>query len=160
MMNQLREEAVWKRVMAAAAEAPDHCDLPGESELTASQVLELLEGTLADAVTYKTLAARAAKRVRQCLLQLAREEQVQYRKLEAVYYLMTGVRPCPARPGAPCVACLNEELRKRYRRETASAKIYDCLAAKAGSYAGVFRCLAAEETRHAAMLLRLLERCV
>ena len=146
--------------MAAAAEAPDSCDPPKAPELTAAQMLELLEGTLHDGITYKTLAARAPKGVRQCLLQLAKEEQVQYRKLEAVYYLMTGVRPCPAKPAAPCVACLNEELRKRYLRETASAKPYDCMATKAGPYAGVFHCLAAAETRHAGTLLHLLERCL
>ena len=159
-MNQLREEAVWKRVMAAAEEAPACCDRPRAPELTPCQVMELLEGELLDACTYRVLAGRVKKQARQCLLQLAKEEQRHYRKLEAVYYLMTGSRPCPDRPKAPCVACTNEELRKRYKLEVEAAKKYCCLAEKAGSFAGVFHCLHRDEQRHAAMILNLLEQCL
>ena len=159
-MNPLREEAVWKRVMAAAEEAPDCCDGVPLRSLTDRRVLELLEGELADACTYRVLAGRMKQQARQCLLQLAAEEQRHYRKLEAVYYLMTGARPCPDRPKAPCVACTNEELRQRYKLETEGARTYGCLAEQAGPFAEVFHCLAHDEARHAAMILRLLEQCL
>ncbi len=158
-MNCKREAEVWERVMAASAE----CEFPKgkpETGLTAQQVMELLQGELMDACTYQTLAMRVKKDLRRCLMQLAQEERRHYRKLEAVYYLMTGQRPCPDRPKAPCVACLNEELRKRYRDEVEGAKKYHCLAEKAGSFAAVFHCLGHEEERHSQTILELLQRCL
>ena len=162
-MNKIREEAVWKRVMAASEEMPDcGCNPTVKPDrcLSPCQIMELLEHELEDACTYRTLASRVKKDIRQILLQLARDEQCHYRRLEAVYYLMTGKRPCPDRPKAPCVACTNEELRKRYEAEVEGARHYHCLAEKAGSFAGVFHCLGRDEDRHARMILHLLERCL
>ena len=160
MMNQKREAEVWNRVMAASAEAPCCAPKKDPVKLTCQQVMELLEHELMDACTYKVLAMRVKKQVRQCLMQLAQEEMRHYRKLEAVYYLMTGKRPCPDRPKAPCVACTNEELRKRYEEEVEGAAVYHGLANCAGSFAPVFHCLGHEEERHAQMILKLLEKCL
>ena len=124
MMSQKREAEVWSRVMAASAEAPCSPYPKKHDGLSAGQLMELLEGELMDACTYQVLAGRVKKDIRRCLLQLAREERSHYRKLEAVYYLMTGQRPCPDRPRTPRVACTNEELRKRYQEEVEGAKHY------------------------------------
>ena len=161
MMNKHREAEVWRRVMAESADAPA-CEPEKQPDncLTPCQVMELLEDELMDACTYQVLANRTKKNVRQTLMQLAREEQMHYRKLEAVYYLMTGSRPCPDRPKTPRVACTNEELRKRYQAEIEGAQRYCCLAEKAGSFAPVFRCLSRDEERHAHMILCLLEKCL
>ena len=97
---------------------------------------------------------------RKHLLQLAREEQLHYRKLEAVYYLMTGNRPCPDRPKTPCIACTNEELRKRYQDEVKGAAHYHALAEKAGSFSSVLHCLGHDEARHSCAVLALLQRCL
>lgn len=161
MMSKSREAAVWQRVMALSAEAPE---LPVQCReddgLTQAQIMELLEHELADACTYRTLAQRAGGDLRRCLLQLAGEEQRHARKLEAVYYLMTGRKPCPDRPKSPCVACLNEELRRRYDAEIQGAAQYHKLADGAGSFAQTFHCLGLEEERHSRMILRLLEQCL
>lgn len=160
MMQKHREEAVWQRVMAASAEAPD-CRPPAKPDggLTPAQVMELLEGKLQDACTYRTLAGRMGREGR-CLQQLAREEQQHYKKLEAVYYLMTGARPCPDRPRTPCVACNNEVLRDRYREEVSGAERYHCMAEKAGSFAGLFHALGRAEEAHAKQILALLQHCL
>ena len=113
-----------------------------------------------DACTYQTLAMRVKKHARQRLMQLAQEERRHYRKLEAVYYLMTGQRPCPDRPRTPCMACTNEELRKRYREEVKGAEKYHALAEQAGSFASVLHCLGSEEERHSRMILELLQDCL
>ena len=160
MMNPKREAEVWSRVMAASAEAPCCTPKKESMSLTCRQVMELLERELMDACTYRTLAMRVKKPVRQTLLCLQREEMRHYRKLEAVYYLMTGKRPCPDRPKAPCVACTNEELRKRYEEEVEGAATYHKLAECAGSFASVFHCLGCEEERHAQTILHLLEKCL
>lgn len=163
MMSKSREEAVWKRVMALSAEMPE---LPvsrqskPDTGLTEAQVLELLMGELSDACTYQTLAQRTKGDMRRCLLRLSQEERQHSRKLEAVYYLMTGRRPCPDRPKAPCVACLNEELRRRYEDEVKGAARYHKLADQAGSFAQTFHCLGLDEERHSRMILHLLERCL
>ena len=158
MMSKQREEAVWRRVLAASEQVAS--EPPKQEDFTAEQVMTLLQAKLQDACTYGTLAARTKGDVRRCLLRLAGEERSHAGKLEAVYYLMTGSRPCCDRPKAPCVACTNEELRKRYKLEVEAAQKYKCLAEKAGSFAGVFHCLHRDEQRHAAMILNLLEQCL
>ena len=160
MINHQREAEVWERVMAASAQCPVPAKPAVPAELTAEQVMELLQQELMDACTYRVLAGRVRKELRRCLLQLAREEQLHYRKLEAVYYLMTGKRPCPDRPKAPCVACTNEELRKRYEEEVEGAAVYHGLTNCAGSFATVFHCLGHEEERHAQTILNLLQKCL
>ena len=166
MMSKSREEAVWQRVMAMSAEAPEprtaqRAQMAQSSQgLTEVQVMELLQGELADACTYQTLANRTRGEARRCLQQLAREERQHARKLETVYYVMTGRRPCPERPKSPCVACLNEELRKRYEEELAGAARYHKLADQAGSFAQTFHCLGLAEERHGGMILKLLEMCL
>lgn len=155
-MNSNREEAVWQRVLAASEEGS-----PRQSQtLTAAQVLELLEQTLLEQSTYRTLSARVGKGPRTLLRQLAREQAGQSRRLEAVYYLMTGTRPCPDRPKGPCVACTNEELRKAYDRAVEAAARCGGLAESAGSFAPVFRQLSRAASRRAGVLLRLLEQCL
>ncbi len=160
MMSQKREAEVWDRVMAASAEAPCCTKPKVQWGITSQQVMELLEHELEDACTYRTLAMRVKKPMRQTLLCLYREELNHYRKLEAVYYIMTGKRPCPDRPKAPCVACTNEELRKRYEEEVKNAEAYHCLAKSAGSFAPVFHCLGNNEEHHAHTVLNLLQKCL
>lgn len=172
MISKTREAEVWRRVMECSAEAPvpskphakckpeHHHESGKDSCLTPAQVMELLEQELMDACTYQTLAMRVKKDLRKILLQLVQEERRHYRKLEAVYYLMTGTRPCPDRPKAPCVACTNEALRARYHEEVEGAARLHKLAECAGSFAPVFHCLGCEEERHAQMILCLLQRCL
>ena len=159
MMSKTREEAVWKRVMELSAQAPEPRTEP-ENGLTQARVLELLCGELASACTYRTLAARAGGQVRKCLQQLAREELQHARHLETVYYLMTGRKPCPDRPKPPCVACLNEELRRRYEQEIAGAARYHGLAERAGSFSCLMHAMAREEEGHGRRILQLLELCL
>ncbi len=159
MTNQKREAQVWERVMAASAQAP--CCKPAEENmLTPEQVMELLLGEQMAACTYGVLAARVKGETRRCLMELMHREKAHYRKLEAIYYLMTGRRPCPDQPKAPCVSCTNEELRRVYADEVAAAAKYHCLAAKAGSFAPQFHELGHEEETHAAKILSLLEYCL
>lgn len=166
MMSKSREEAVWQRVMAMSAEAPVAeptrmgRQVQPAQELTGEQVLELLKGELNDACTYSALANRTRGEARRYLQQLARAEQQHSRKLETVYYLMTGHKPCPDRPKPPCVACLSEELRKCYEEEAKGAARYHKLADRAGSFAQIFHCLGLEEEHHGRMVLRLLEMCL
>lgn len=160
MMDHKREEAVWKRVMEVSEQAPACCKPKEHATLTAQQVMELLCGELADACTYEALAGRVRGSVRQKLLALSCSERAHYARLETVYYLMTGKKPCPDRPKYPCIACTNEELRTRYMEEIKGAEQYHALAEKAGSFAKVFHELGAEEERHACIVLEVLQQCL
>ena len=164
MMSKTREDAVWKRVMTMSAETPEPMARSGREAswegLRAVQVMELLVDERADACTYETLARRAQGTARRCLQQLAQEERRHSRKLETVYYLLTGERPCPDRPKAPCVACLNEELRRRYDAELTGCACYRKVAEHAGSFRCVFLELAAEEECHGRKIMDLLQQCL
>jgi len=160
MMDHKREQEVWQRVMAMSAEAP-RCDKAvSKQNLTAEQIMELLCGELANAATYEALACRVRGQVKQKLMVLAGQERQHAKKLAAIYYVMTGKKPCPDRPKCSCIACTNEELRERYIEETAGAEKYCCLAEKAGSFGDLFRELASDETRHAQTILNLLHQCL
>ena len=164
MMSRSREEAVWQRVMAVSGEAPA-CQMQPRTQqaaggLTQDHLMDLMHDELSDSCTYRALAGRSRGNVRRCLLQLAQEEQQHYRKLETIYFVMIGRRPCVDRPKVPCPTCLSEELRKRYEEELAGAARYDKLAQNAGSFASVLHCLHHAEERHAQVILELLQQCL
>ena len=160
MIDHKREEAVWKRVMEVSAQAPECCKAKERSDLTAEQVRELLYKELEDAATYEALACRVRADVRRKLLDLARQERCHYARLAAVYYLMSGKKPCFDKPKHPCIACTNEELRSRYACEVEGGETYHRLAQKAGSFANVFHELGAEEEHHAHRVLCILQQCL
>ena len=160
MVDHKREEAVWKRVMELSQQAPDCCKPKEHATLTAQQVMELLAAELQSACTYEALAGRVRGTARQKLLMLSYSERAHYARLETVYYLMTGKKPCPDRPKRPCIACTNEELRSRYMQEVKGAEQYCALAKKAGSFAHVFHELAAQEEDHAHTILLVLQQCL
>ena len=155
-MNQQQEEAVWRRVLATQ-EQP--C-AGSESSLTPMQVMEQLQRKQQAACMYGILARRVKKSARGCLLRLMQMEQQHSRRLEAVYYVMTGQRPCPDSPKLPCVACTNEELRNCYMAKIAAAPGLCQLAEQAGSFAPVFRCIHRDEQHQLRVLLNLLEHCL
>ncbi|MBP3634822.1 MAG: hypothetical protein J6J43_09655 [Oscillospiraceae bacterium] len=160
MVSKAREAEVWSRVMAASAQAPESCNPKPRSTLTSAQVMELLEQELCDKVTCEALACRTHGAARQKLMFLARQEGEHYKKLEAIYYLLTGEKPCPDRPKQPCIACLSEELRRRWQQETKSAHTYHCLAEKTGDFASEFHVLGSEEEKHAQLLVQILQTCL
>lgn len=160
MLDARKEQEVWKRVMEVSAQAPACCRPGPKQSITSEQVMELLCGELADAAVYEALSCRVRSQARQKLLMLAGQERQHFAKLEAVYYLMTGKKPCPDRPKCPCIACTNEELRERYIHEVEGAEKYRCLAEKAGSFAKVFKELACDEEHHAQTVLKILQSCL
>ena len=160
MMDQTREQEVWKRVMEVSAQAPACCKAPKHETVTAQQVMELLLAERDDSCTYRALADRVRTAARQKLVWLARQESEHYKKLETVYYLMTGKKPCPDRPKRPCIACVSEELRSRYHEEVKGAQTYHRLAEKAGSFDAVFHALGHEEEQHAQIILQVLQTCL
>ena len=89
-----------------------------------------------------------------------KEAQEIAKKLETVYYLMTGTKACPDRPKRPCIACTNEALRERYIHEGKGEESYKALAEKAGSFSKLLMELACDEEHHAQKLLGVLQTCL
>jgi len=156
MMNQKREAAVWERVMAASAQCPQPAKAQ-EPALSPQQVLELWQAEQHAAATYNALAMKTGGRTRQTLLQLSRMEQEHEKKLAAVYYLMTGVRPKAERPVVSCSGIMEEEVRKLFEAEAEAARCYYQLAEQKGSFGAAFHALGQEEQQHSSMLLALLQ---
>lgn len=160
MLDQKREQEVWQRVMDLSAQAPACCKLPKRETVTEAEIMKKLEGELEDAMIYEQLSCRVHGRARQTLLQLAMQERQHAKKLETVYYLMTGKKPCPDRPKRPCIACTNEALRERYIQEGKGSESYKALAEKAGSFSKLLLELACDEEHHAQKLLGVLQACL
>ena len=162
-MNPKQEQRVWSRVMGvqtACTRLAQRENQEGARDipvLDAESLMELYTAQLRAACTYRTLANMARGCVRQTLMRLTEEKRGHARRIEAMYYIQTGQKPCPDQPKTPCVSCLNEALRQAYREEQCAAELYRRYAKNAGDFACVLEQLAQEACRHAQMLLGALQ---
>lgn len=145
--NVQQEARVWSRVMGGR-----------DGSLGAEQILALIREEEQAACTYRHLSRLICPQERRTLLRIAADEACHADRLRAVYFLMEGKRICPEHHTPPCVTCLTETLRQRYRDELADAKQYESLTAQAGEFACTMDALAKDEKKHSRMLLCLLQR--
>lgn len=146
-----KETRVWERIRTP------QCQNRGAD---AAEIAKIVCAEMADACFYRALAAALPAKERRCLLEIAQDENKHAKTLSAIYFLLQGQRLCPERPPRFCPSCLTEELRKRWREELAAAERYEKLAGQMPEFASTFRCLAADEKRHAQMILCLLQKMV
>ena len=147
--NVSQEARVWDRVLAS-----DRAECPAPSaDLTA-----FIRGELAAACTYERLATRVCAPAAEMLRCIAHEERCHAARLGAISFLMTGKKVCPERVEPDCITCAVETLRARYRKELADAESYEALAASGGEHADTYAAMAAEEHRHAQMLVCVIQR--
>ena len=175
-MNQIdckQAQRVWSRVMAAQADAQENAPKQtmektpaaqaareAEAAITPEQILELMNGELEDAATYRALACRMNGCAKKTLQELAKEERCHAKKLGAMYFLLTGKKACPRRPEPPCITCNAETLRRQYQQELCDREQYESLAPLAGGRACTLRELALDECRHAQKIYGLLQACL
>ena len=107
--------------MAADAAAND---AGANGTLTAEAVLGLIQWEKDDCATYRYLARRACGCDATALLRMAEDAACHSRKLQAMYYLLTGKCTCPQPATPACAPCLTEALRERYDRAIAAAEAY------------------------------------
>lgn len=119
--------------------------------------LALCTAELGAACTYRTLAARARGCARQSLARLAEGKCREARRLAAVYFMMTGTKPCPKRSAAPCVRSLSEALRRACCEERCAAELYRRYAARGGEYASLLGGMAERAEQNAQTLLCVLQ---
>ena len=75
MMDQKREQEVWKRVMEVSAQAPECCKMTKKEPTAAEQVVELLQLQKRQRELYEELAKHLQNPARQKLLYIAKQEQ-------------------------------------------------------------------------------------
>lgn len=148
MISQHREEAVWKRVMETAAEAP----APPEN-LTAQTVWELWQQERQQIHSLQILAQGKRPFISQSLRQMAGHAKQRAGTLEAVYYVMTGRRPQagPLQPGA-------KTLRECCLQARKMARFCGDLARQSGPYAKTLAELHTAQLSQAESLLELIAR--
>ena len=159
-LNEAQTQRVWSRVMNAQAAPAAAMENGQENSLTEQRLLTLIDDERRDSATYLHLAGRMKGKAQAMLRRMAQEEACHARKLGAIYFLLTGKRVCaaPARP--ECVTCINETLRQRYEEEHPAHEMYAAMAETAGTYRCTLETIAAEECRHAGMILCILQECL
>ena len=141
---------------SAVPAAPSAPAVPKEEE----DLRRAIEGELADWKTYGALALRGPGR--QVFSQIAAEEMRHARRLSAAYFTERAVHYFPRQQvKAMPAADLMGALRERILHEREGAAIYRRMAeAERGALRPLLETLAAEEDRHAARLMALLESWV
>lgn len=134
--------AVWSRVMQQDR-APEELSLE-------ESLREMIAGEHTDHITYLA-AARCAGRHAAALRQIAMQEDCHGKRLQALYYLLTG--ECYAPEVAPkCEGSFCETLRARFAVELEGAKRYRAAAERWPEHRCLFLELAAQEENHGRIL--------
>jgi len=125
--------------------------------LTPEELLEICADERADAARYRRLAAKARGSAARTILQMARDEERHARTAGAMYELLTGKRPPQDVPVPTAAQDLRGALRAQYEPELRTAAEYDRLAALTGTMKTPLSGMAADERRHAELILSLLQ---
>lgn len=156
MEEKINETAVWNRVAAASRDgssAPEHAVSPIGPELLAA--LERKQGA---AASYRQLLSHVSGESQRVLRKILLQEQQQVRVLSALYYFLTGRRPCL---GASAPQRRRESipdgLRRMMQGEELSAGRFEALAARStGEVREALTELCRMEQQHFHLLLPLL----
>lgn len=116
--------------------------------LSAEELLERMQHEKNDCAAYRYLCCKACGCDARTLRQMADDEACHFKKLHAMYFLITGKCVCLPPEKPDCTACLTDALRARYEGELAAAAQYEADARRWPDMADEFLCMAADETRH------------
>ena len=165
--NGMQNGAPEERSLAVRQESllpgadPNPCCMGSAAMEMLEVLLGFLEEELEGQRAYAALMRRAPVWARQCLRELAAEKEAHVRRLEAVYYLITGsCRQRGAACGAPCISHWCPALRERYHAEACDGLNYKRAADETTDpcLSRLLNDLSAAAYRRADRLLRILER--
>ena len=137
------QSAVWNRVLGTEQNAQE-----GETAVTAEELLAWMQVEKDACARYRYLACKTCGRESVQLRRMAETELCHFRKLHAMYYLLTGscVQLQAARAG--CTTCVSESLRAAYQGERQAKRIYEQAAERWPAMADAFYTMAADEDCH------------
>ncbi len=151
---------VWSRVTATGAKPAAARQSTPETAPIESELADMIRDELSDRAAYAQLARRMRGEGASALRALARDEGGHAKKLTAVYFLHTGKKPSPEIVPVQLTGSLADQLRERYRMETAGAELYARAANTYPAHRTLFERLSTDEQRHSDVILNLLENCL
>lgn len=159
--DTLRCDAVWQRIlpnMDPYPEARKQAAKRTEAKITESDILRYIEDELRDRYCYMALSRKGRTKAEiRCLASIGAAEAAHAKKLEAVYFLMTGKNPCVSAPELPRICRFADTLRQRYFEEKKAHQEYLGAAQRTEDekVKELLECLAAEEADHANIIWSL-----
>ena len=163
--DTLRCDAVWQRILPnmdpypeVRKEAAKRAEASCGKKIGENDILRYIEDELQDRCCYMALSRKArTKAEMRCLAAIGAAEAGHAKKLEAVYFIMTGKHPCVSSPELPKICCFTDTLRQRYHEEKKAHQEYLQAAQKAEDERAkkLFECLAEEEAAHADIIWSL-----
>lgn len=148
--------AVWSRVTAGTAAH----SAQAQEEKSAQAVLEFYRDELSEHAAYAAMARKCRGHMAATLRALAREEAGHAKRLAALYFARTGQRVQEKAPPGAQTGPLADQLRERYRQETAGAALYARAAEQDASSRALYTRLSGDELRHSEIILRLIGQCL
>lgn len=125
--DSLRCDEVWRRILPELEPYPElrRQTQNAEKSLTDRDILGFIESEWSDRWLYQALSRKArSKAEMRCLAAMGASEGCHGKKLEAVYFLLTGKRPCVHRPSQPTICSFSDTLRQRYYDELKQQQEY------------------------------------
>lgn len=142
------QNAVWNRVMSANPEAAPAAAGTPEFPISAPELLDMMQDEKNDSAAYRYLSCKACGCDAKTLRSISEEEACHFKKLHAMYFLVTGKCICMQAEKPDCTACLTEALRTHYSGELKGAAVYEDAAKRWPDMADEFRSMAGDETCH------------
>ncbi len=145
--------AVWTRVLQTTR-LPEMPQVPAEAEL-----LSMIEGEQKASAAYLSLARRGGNYA-PLLRSMAAQEASHARRLQVLYYLLTGQKPKPRAAAVRTPGKLRDALHDCYMAELSSVRTYCAAAQQRKEHAELFYALAREERQHSKNLQNMAARLV
>ena len=150
-MQREQEAAVWQRVMAASAKAPEACQKPREESVTPQK---LLQANFAQQALLTTLPAGFRSTVQHLKNQLQSDQKT----LQAIVYIISGEAPQNQQVVPLNQLTVPETLRQAHQNALAMAKNAGILAQKNRAYAPEYTAIQKNQQTQAQTFLLLLQQ--
>ena len=147
--TQKKFDEVWGRVTGNEPSDSDTLKIMMEYEYT-------------DWYIYSTLAKKHTGELRTRFLEMAKDEQRHFRMLNARYYMLTGHKHTAKKPENLVYSSVSELLLIRYKteREASSGYLRAADETRTADICALYRANAADEEKHARILLYLLGNAI
>lgn len=160
MEEKINETAVWNRVTAASREGSKTPE--SETGPIGPELLAAMERKQSAIVRYRQLVSRCNGEMQRVLRKILQQEQQQLRLFSALYYFLTGERPCLGQISMQNRReSIADSLRRMMQGEELSAGRLEALAARStGEVREALADLCRQERQHFHWLLPLLGQSI
>ena len=153
-------DAVWRRVTAGNSAGAQPYAMPEPEQNESEMLCRLMDSAALCIACCRFAAYKCPGRIARALCDMALEERRYFKKLRAMYFILTGGAYCPEER---CLEALTaaEGLRTIYAESMSAEKRLLMAADTAGeSFACTYGGFVAQERRHAETAIRLIEEII